>query len=114
MTSPMPKSLRIGPYTWDIRCSKKAWNSLEPHIRDGADGATLPATHTIRIRPGLSPTYERIVLLHEVLHACRDSAHLMKLDLNDAEESFINAVAPILFGVFQDNPDFNDYLGIAS
>lgn len=110
--SPLPASLRIGPYTWQVRCSKKDWASLDKSEKHDADGICQIDQHVIYIAPKLGQEYERIVVLHEILHAARDSAHLTKLDLNDAEESFINAVAPVLYGVLHDNPDLLDYLGL--
>lgn len=110
--SAMPTSLRIGPYTWQVFCSKKAWAKQDKSTRESSDGVCHTDTHKIIIAPKLPLEYERICLLHEILHACRDSVHLLKLDLNDAEESFINAVSPALYGVLQDNPDLLDYLGL--
>ena len=47
------------------------------------------------------------VLLHEVLHACGYPALSHKqLD----EEDFVDATAPVLLQVLQDNPELVDYL----
>jgi hypothetical protein len=104
----LPKTLRIGSYTWKVRCGTKIVKGLDI---SKADGLCHVDTRIIDIRPGLELQYERIVLLHEILHACRDSSHV-KVDLNDAEESFVNHVAPLLYGVLQDNNDLLDYLGL--
>lgn len=116
MTSPPPERLRIGPYTWQVFYDKKNWKrgiKGKPHYNDESDGFTEIVTNEIFVKPGLnSPQYERVVLLHEILHAARASSHLTEVDANDAEESFINPVAPILYGVLHDNPDLLDYLGL--
>lgn len=115
MTSPLPRQLRLGPYTWQMRNTKRAWArgiKHQPHFDAETDGFTEIKTNEIFIKPGLQHQYEQVVVLHEIMHACRASSHLNALDLNDAEESYINAVAPVLYAALHDNPDLLDYLGL--
>lgn len=112
--APLPERLRIGPYTWTVSNSKKNWDRgrKDSRLADDADGWTDLLARRIGIRPKLHLEYERVVLLHEILHACLDSSHHATLDLNDAEESLIRYISPVLYGVLQDNPDLLDYLGL--
>ena len=112
MNPPLPERLRIGPYTWKVVSSKKDWAKQEKDSKIAeSDGFTNRITQQIHIRPGLALDYERVVLIHEILHAVRDSAH-MTIDLNDAEESFINGTSPLIYATLADNPDLLDYLGL--
>lgn len=107
--SPLPNTLRIGPYTWTVKCSKKAWAETKP--KEGEYGEADPHKYRITLKPKMSLQYERVVLMHEIMHAARFATE-QDLDLNKAEESFIELTDGILVAVLQDNPDLLDYLGV--
>lgn len=104
----VPRALRIGPYTWQVRCSKKRWKK---HGAADEVGNCDLANHVINVKPDQEIQYERATLFHEIMHAARYSSGA-KVDLNDPEESIIQAIDGSMVAVLQDNPDLLDYLGL--
>lgn len=59
----------------------------------------------LSVKKRMRRSKEQETLLHEVLHACTDVACKERDD-----EPFVNAVAPVLLQVIQDNPELVEYL----
>jgi hypothetical protein len=101
-----PHKIRVGPVDWRVRWSRKAVRAIHP---DGsASGGTDSESATIAIDPGKSEGYNRTVLIHEILHACLQTADI---NLSDkVEENVVRALTPTLLSTLRDNPRLVGYL----
>ena len=95
--SPLPCSVQIGPFTYEVR----------PTNNEDIIGETHNEELRIEIREGLPPQLEKETLLHEILHAIFFTLGLKtKMD----EERIVETVSPILLDVIRRNPDLKMYL----
>lgn len=98
-----PKTLKIGPYRYEITFKKDLTNDKG----DALYGWCQNGEHTISIRTDLPIERERTTLVHEVLHALWDMSALPN---KPAEEQAISTLAPLLIAFLEDNPKFLRYL----
>jgi hypothetical protein len=98
---PMPSSIKVGPHTYSIlrKPSQAMGDSL-----GNCDFTILE----IWVKARLRRTKSQEILLHELLHACTHPSFNGDEKMDD--ESFVNAVAPVLLQVLQDNPELVSYL----
>jgi hypothetical protein len=94
MTTAMPKSVRVGPYTYEVSVE------LDAFLNDDKSGALCgEANHNdCRIRVmARNPDQMFVTLWHEILHAIDQMAE------TDLSEETVSRVAPILAMVLIDN-----------
>ena len=96
----MPKTIKVGAHVYSVLRKTK---TQMPDDLGSCDVDTLQ----ILIRQKIRKSVARETLLHELLHACTYPSFLGKT-LTD--EDFVEAVAPVLLQVIQDNPDLLAYL----
>jgi hypothetical protein len=101
-----PTRVRVGPYFWTIRWSRKDVMRHAP-TGDACGVCDLPSM-TIAIDPGPAEDYGRATLLHEILHACVRASD-PTLD-DDHEETAVAAMTGPLLAFLRDNPDALEYL----
>ena len=97
----MPVSIKVGPHTYSV--IRKPAAQMEDSL-GYCDFTTLQ----IWIRQRMKKSKSREILLHETLHACTHPT----LNCGDKmdDEDFVNAIAPVLLQVLQDNPKLLEYL----
>ena len=71
---------------------------------NGRRGGCFKEEQEIRISPHLAKDQKRITLLHEILHACVETAGCTDKKLT--EEEWVERVSPILDMVMVDNPQW--------
>ena len=97
----MPKSVKVGALTYSI-------------IRKPASGMSNCLGHCgfddlqIWVRQRLKKAKAQETLVHELLHACTHPS--VNGDKRHTDEQFVEAVAPVLLQVLQDNPELVEYL----
>lgn len=85
-------------------------------VTEAANGFTDRNTGEIGLHLGLGPDVERVVMLHEVLHAIVGATGMHQDILSEGgpvggtEEQVVNRLTPILLAVLQDNPKLYEYL----
>lgn len=99
----LPKNIAIGPHAWTV--TEDTTGGLTGD--QGCNGLTIRERQAIVISDDLEPSYQREVLLHEVIHACLSST--MEFG-TDEEERLVRALAPQLLDALRRNPDFLGYL----
>ena len=72
------------------------------------DGEFCAATQTILLQKSATPGYKRVVLLHELIHACYEHAGSPPEPL--AEEQVACLVSRRLLPILRNNPDLVSYL----
>lgn len=93
-----PRAVRVGAHTYTVRVDPSVPSE---HLGDYWN------VGQIRLQPGLTPSRQREVLFHEVLHAAYEAA---KLPASCIEERAVTALAPILLEVLRRNPTLVAYL----
>jgi hypothetical protein len=120
-----PSDVRIGPVryaiTWESEAIKSASDSADDRGDTGSNGEWIAYSDHEKMVIGLNPDhsdeYNRISLVHEVLHCCLRIAGVwpntygrILAEARDrdegvpVEEFTISAQAPTLLGVLRDNP----------
>ena len=97
----MPSSVKVGPHTYSVlRKPAKAMG--------GCLGYCDFTPLEIWIKARLRRPKAKEILVHELLHACTYPSFNGDDKLDD--ETFVNAVAPVLLQVLLDNPELVGYL----
>lgn len=106
MSTPLPTSIRVGPYAYAVY-------EYPAHDRD-AWGRISFRGHRIGVGVGdeVSDGARRTSLLHEVAHAIHELAGINESDVGwpKTEERYIGATAALWLMVLRDNPDLVAYL----
>lgn len=102
--SSLPKHIKVGPFDYRVKLWKKV-----PADNARSYGMCDRTTTTILIRKGMSPSREREVVLHEVVHAAYDVSGLTCKD-DCPEEMVVNDLSFCLLSVLRENPKLVAYL----
>jgi hypothetical protein len=94
--APMPQTVKIGCHLYGV-------NRFPSRDSGECDFDGLQ----INVKPRLRRGKAKEILLHEILHACTYPAQTSK---RLTDEEFVDATAPVLLGVIQDNPELLEYL----
>lgn len=108
MTMPLPTSLRVGPYEIEVRCSEAAIDHASAKSEVYCDGASLTRKGWIAVRPSITESAKREVLLHEVMHAVWFVAGRRTDKIDD--EAAVSILAPTLLDTLRRNPELTAYL----
>lgn len=102
----VPRSVKVGPHTYELRNDKRARADLEAkHLVGEADTSAL----VIRLDDRLAESALAETALHEILHCIWDQTPLRVMD-EDLEESIVSAFAPVLLDVLRSNPQLARWL----
>lgn len=96
MNIEIPKSVKVGPYTFKVYARSRAWYNTH-----GVFGNMVADTLEINVCGHLAPIVTLDTLLHEILHAVYYVYHL---DDKDDEERIVSTLATAMTGVYRDNP----------
>lgn len=111
-----PKTLKVSNHYYTVDwLTHNEWASRHD---EPSNGCTLSDKQLIEIRlhDGVGESHYQQVLLHEVLHAVLNASGLAIMpegfdgDDEVVEERIVVTTAPVLLGVFQDNPHLVAYL----
>ncbi len=104
-----PRVARIGHQHWRVMFSRGVVRAAGEEFGYELDGVCNTENQTIAVHPfPEAPDHERMVLVHELMHAC---LHETGLDLDkEDEERFIVALSPRLLDALQSNPTIVSYL----
>lgn len=109
--NPRPTSVKIGPQTFDIEYHN---SNLDGMLNDGSHGYTLDQGNLIVIAAELSMSKQKIVLMHEVLHAMRmvfeNGMPERDAEFERWEHFFIGVYENALIMFMRDNPEIIDWL----
>lgn len=106
-----PNKIKIGPQTFTIE-----FRSLEKDgmLSDGCHGYTLDQGNLIVVASSISPSKQKVTLMHEILHASRmvfeNNRPDKKSDFDEWEHYFIAIYENTLLMCMKDNPDVFDWL----
>ena len=93
----LPRHIHVGSVTYMVTEDKA-------ETANGRRGGCFKEEQEIRINPSLGDDQKRITLLHEILHACIETAGCADKKLT--EEEWVERVSPILDMVMVDNPQW--------
>lgn len=103
--------IKIGPQDFTIEFRNPDQDGM---LSDGTHGYTLDYGNLIVISRNLSPSKQRVVLVHEILHACRmvleGDMPTKKKDYAAWEHYFIGIYENALLMLIRDNPDLVEWL----
>lgn len=109
--NPKPSSVKIGPQIYDIEYRNSVVDGM---LNDGSHGYTLDQGNLIVIASELSASKQKIVLMHEALHAMRmvfeNGIPDKDVDFERWEHYFIGVYENALIMFMRDNPDIVDWL----
>ena len=97
----MPLSIKVGPHVYQV---------LRKTAKELPDALGICNFNSLEIwiRCRLRGSKAKEILLHEILHATTHPSFNGEEKTDD--ESLVNAVAPVLLQVLQDNPELVAYL----
>lgn len=109
--NPRPTSVKIGPQSFSIEYRD---TNLDGMLSDGSHGYTLDQGNLIVIANDLSISKQKIVVMHEVLHAMRmifeNGMPDKESDYEKWEHFFIGVYENALIMFMRDNPEIVDWL----
>lgn len=109
MTKPLPEVAHLGPFTYRITDSAEDWLALRADQGNGLWGYTDHEAGTITLQPDVNDSLKRVILLHELLHACAFAGG--QLDQRKRkEEHWVVTTAPLLMDAMQRSPGLAKYL----
>ena len=94
-----PKHIRVGYRNWRIKCAE---------LRDRY-GECDKEAGLILYSPGQSPDVRLNTIIHEILHACFESGHVVD---SDDEEKTVTILANQLSDVLSSNPDLLQWINV--
>lgn len=114
MPAAMPAEILVGPFVYRVSCDPAEWVAASDSVDTASRGLSEhgPST-TIWLNPNMSPTLKRVVLLHEILHACSFAAGVFGSE-EMPEEKWVTHVAPMLAGALVDTPGLAKFLRTAA
>lgn len=101
-----PSALRISPHNWSVKWSHAEVLKFAPD--NDAAGITDHGSLTVAVNPGKAEDYNRLTLLHEILHVCARTADL-RLSY-EQEEQFVAGVTSPLLDFLRQNPEVLAYI----
>lgn len=108
-----PQQIIIGTSAYVVHWDQESWDQLKLDnngLSSGLFGRTTITTEEIWIRPDTSLNQQADTLLHEVMHACYNTAGVALDGYDDQEEGHIATLTPWLLLAMRDNPDLVSYL----
>lgn len=105
----MPDTVHVGPFIYDVHSDPASWLAATAQQAKPCRGLSDHATQTIWLDPSMSSTLARIVLLHEILHACAFAAGIFGDD-EIPEEKWVTHVAPQLTDAITRTPHLARFL----
>lgn len=109
--NPRPTTVKIGPQTFSIEYRD---TNLDGMLSDGSHGYTLDQGNLIVIANDLSTSKQKIVVMHEILHAMRmifeNGIPEKDVEFERWEHYFIGVYENALVMFMRDNPDIIDWL----
>ena len=101
----IPRTIKVGPHVYSI--VRKTVEEMPDDL-----GNTDFDANEIRIRKNLRGNKAKEILVHELLHSCSYPSFTGAYAENEkyTPEDFVNALAPVLLQVLQDNPALVKYL----
>jgi hypothetical protein len=101
----MIRKIRVRPYEYEVR-----WTENHPRKADGSPfnwdekwGYTDNTHQIIYVHPTAHPNLQRVILMHEVLHAAAFVGGIV-YEESQEEEKWVTLIAPLLLAIFDDNP----------
>jgi Mlc titration factor MtfA (ptsG expression regulator) len=108
---PRPKSVKLGPQTYDIEYRDTSTDGM---LNDGSQGYTLDQGNLIVVANDISMSKQKIVVMHEILHAMRmifeNGLPEKDSDYEKWEHFFIGVYENALVMFMRDNPEILDWL----
>jgi Mlc titration factor MtfA (ptsG expression regulator) len=108
---PRPKSVKIGPQTYDIEYRDTNTDGM---LNDGSQGYTLDQGNLIVVANDISMSKQKIVVMHEILHAMRmifeNGLPEKDSDYEKWEHFFIGVYENAFVMFMRDNPELLDWL----
>lgn len=95
-SSPLPQSVRVGPFVWTVRS--------DPKLEDF--GLTCADDLEIVIRGGLPDDLRKETVLHELLHAILFAQGVP----SGTQEKWVKRLSPFLFATLRDDADLRRFL----
>jgi hypothetical protein len=93
MPTELPKTVKVGAFTWTVESSAKTTLAL---ALDGRYGDTNLDQLTIRVRGDIHPVLQRETLLHEMIHAALMQTPLAEQLTADQQEAVCRGLSPFL------------------
>lgn len=108
----MPSEILVGTQTYKVVLRSPKEDGM---LNDGSYGYTMDAGLIIVIDASISPTKQRVTLVHELLHAVHmtfggATKPSKDADFEEWEHYFIGSYEESLLLVFKDNPSLLKYL----
>lgn len=106
-----PSKVKIGPQIYEIEFHNTGRDGM---LNDGSYGYTLDSGNMIVIADDISPSKQKITLLHEVLHAARmvfdNNRPTRKAEFEEWEHYFIGIYENALLLIMKDNVQLMKWL----
>jgi hypothetical protein len=109
VSMPMPKTVRVGPYTYTVSQDVATLQAHEREKSGAFSGYTDHSKLLIVIGPDEAPDAQRETMWHEVKHAVHHLFHNSR-DEASSDEDHIRKMAPMELAVLRDNPTLVAYL----
>ena len=106
-TSRLPRSLRIGPYTYTLRVDDAAILAYQAQAGEIVGALTHLESFEMKFA---STSSGPSTVLHEVLHVLMDQSGLAQRLGDEREEDTIQSLDHLLLGVLRANPALVAYL----
>lgn len=97
----------MSPFPFSVTIDGTSYLVLEDNLKD-EDGEFCAASQVIRVQQAASVDYQRVVLLHELIHACFEHAGSPTEPLT--EEQVACLVSRRLLPILRDNPQLVAWL----
>jgi Mlc titration factor MtfA (ptsG expression regulator) len=108
---PRPTKVKIGPQTYNI---EYRYSHEDGMLSDGSHGYTLDQGNLIVIANELSVGKQKVVVMHEILHAMRmifeNGLPEKEADYEKWEHFFIGVYENALIMFMRDNPEIIDWM----
>jgi hypothetical protein len=108
----LPKSVKIGPQTFQIEFRNPKTDGM---LNDSSYGYTLDQGNLIVVSSEISPSKQRVTVMHEIMHAARmifegTSIPKPKAEYEVWEHHFVSIFENAMLVIIQDNPELIDWL----
>lgn len=99
----LPPKIKIGPYEYEVlECEQ-----IKSDKGEDCWGLQDTFNHKIMVSSKIKPDRQKVVLIHELLHALYE---LQGLPRKAEEEHVVTCLAPVLFQVLKENPELSTYM----
>jgi len=99
------QKIKIGARIYNISIETSEENSVFKEHEDAYGYIEYP-TSEIHIRSNLEKTFQKEILIHEILHGLLDNTGIAEINTDKITE----ALAPRIYAFLVDNPDFQKKL----